>query len=236
MLGALLGPLLGGGLGLLGSLFGNKPQQTNTGFDPATQQYIGTMRGDAQSLYGQLDPSQVMQMLQQIQGYGNIGMGALAGNKADVNQMMGPGSGLLNQIYDRQQQQGITAMQQQAQLAGGTGMGGNANSRAGIPLGNFMSGMGATRAQGMLGLLQQMYQNAGLLSGYGMNATTQMGQLPLQYAQGKMGILQQGLRPYGTQTTVPTQTNPFAGILGGLLAGSQIFNPQQPKSETGGGV
>jgi len=181
------------------------------------------MRGDAQSEYNNLQiPPEVLSYLKSILPMAQTGMGALSGNAGDLSKMMGPGAGYLDTIYNRQQNQGITALQQAAQLAGGTGMGGNANTRAGIPLGNFMSGMGATRAQGMLGLLNQVYSNAGLMANLGMGASGAMAQLPMDYARTRMGLLGSAIGAYGQQstTTTPTQSNPFAGILGGALAGA----------------
>jgi hypothetical protein len=224
--------LIGGGLGLLSSLTGsNKPQTTSTSFDPASQNYITGMRGTAQNLASQpwgADPSvqTYMDQLKQMMQGGNLGMGILEGNDpSGLAKMMAPGQNMLNTIYNQQQGQGLNELNKQAALAGETG-----NNRRTVGAGSFLANMGATRAQGGLGLLQQMYQNAGLLSNLGMGATGQMGNLsewlsnlPMMQAQGRMGILQQGLGPYGqTQTTPTANSNPFTSILGGLGIGAGL--------------
>jgi len=224
--------LIGGGLGLLSSLTSSRaPQQTTTSVDPQTQQYENFMRQFAQGQVGQnwgTNPAiqQMMQYLQGVQGYGNQGMGILSGqNPGALATMMAPGQNALNTIYKQEQGQGINELNKQAALAGASG-----NERRGIGVGSFMSQMGATRAQGLLGLLQQMYGNAGQLANMGMGATGEMGQmgqwltnLPMQQAMSKMGILNQGMGPMGsTQTTPVQQANPFASILSGGMMGAGL--------------
>lgn len=229
--------LIGGGIGALSSIFGsNKPQTTSTSFDPATQNYITGMRNTAQGFANQnwgVDPSiqQAMQQLQQYMTQGNLGMGILGGqDPAALAKMIGPGQSALNTIYNQEQGQGLAALQKAATLAGGTGLGGAGNTRAGIPIGSFMSQMGATRAQGTLGLLNQAYQNAGLMANLGMGATQGMGSLgqwltnlPALQAQIKMGLLNSGLGPVGQTTTIPTtKPNIFSSILGGASIGAGL--------------
>jgi len=229
--------LIGAGLGGLSSIFGShKPQTTSTSFDPATSGYIGMMRnqalGSANQNWG-VDPS-IQQALQQLQQYGqggNLGMGILGGQdpKALAN-MIAPGQNALNTIYNQEQGQGLAALQKAATLAGGTGLGGAGNTRSGIPIGSFMSQMGATRAQGTLGLLQQAYQNAGQMANLGLGATGMAGNLgqwltnlPAFQAQIKQGLLSQGLGPVGQTQTTPTQgSNFFSSLLGGGLMGAGL--------------
>lgn len=191
-----IGAAIGGGLGLLGGLFGGG------GVDPYTEairryalRFGRPMMGDAASAYRGALP-----------GIG-IGMDVLSGNQDALMRMMGPGQGLLDTIYNRQEGVGLNEMRKQLTLAGGL-----RNTRSALPIGSFMRDMAGTRAQGTLGLMGQAYGNAGTLLNAGMGAAgglTGMGQFLL-------GLGMQG----------PMQGagfNPFTSFLGGAAMGHGLF-------------
>lgn len=240
-----VGAIIGAGAGLASSLFGKKNQtQTQQGstsyqIDPAYNQWLQQQRGIMGNLAmgnWQANPGlqQIMTQLMQQGGQGlNSGMGILTGQDPNaLNVMIAPQQAALNTIYDQQQGQGLAAIQKQLQLAGGLG-----NVRSGIPIGDFMSGMGATRAQGLLGLYNQAFSNAGQAANLGMGALQGgagigqfLSQLPMMQAQARAGILGQSMQgPFnytqGTtgQQTIPVNNNPFASMLGGASMGYGLF-------------
>ena len=98
-MGPLAGPLIGAGIGFLGSIFGGRPKVA--GVDPLTNQAIGNW--------------------QNMIGYGNTGFGALSGNSADVTKMMNPYSDTMNPFWDMLRQKGLSAVGSQATLQGAFG-------------------------------------------------------------------------------------------------------------------
>lgn len=207
---------VGGALGGLSSLFGGG------GYDSATRQYMDQMRKYALNFAGQnwqMDPS-----VSGMASGGLLGMDVLTGrNPEALRQMMAPGKGALDTIYNLQQGQGLNELRKQMQLAGGSH-----NARSILPVGSFMSQMGGQRAQGLLGLLQQMYSNAGTAANIGGQAGQFASDFPMRMAMAKMGILSQGMG-----AAQPAGMNPFLGVLGGMSIGAGLQNrPQTPQNTT----
>jgi hypothetical protein len=198
--GAGLGPygaLIGGGLGLLGSLFGNQPQQSTTTGE--NQQFLQQYRNVA--LQNQNNPAfaAAMSNLQAVSGQ----------NPAGASAAMNPYMSAMNPLFAMLRQQAVTGANQQATQMGA--FGGTGSQISGDIAGNLADqNQAAFNYQGF----QQAMQN--LLA-------ASSGFMGLPGAQ--TGLLTPGLQSGGQTTTIPTQTNPFMGLLGGALAGAGATSP-----------
>ncbi len=233
--------IIGGGVGLLSSLFGNKPQQQTqtTSYDPASQNYLNFVRGQAQNLYGglpsapQVDPSllSAIQALQGVQGMTPFAMGGLTGSDPSaLNQSLSAMLPLMNLLQGRAGAQADLQSAQYGQFAG-------SSDRAALGKANAMTNAGATLGyqnyqDTMTRLLSMLNMGMGA-SGSLANIGQFLTQYPLQYAQGRGGLLQ---LPNGmpgasmtSTTTQPNQTNPLLALLGGAVAGSGFSMPGTPK-------
>lgn len=229
--GASFGPygaLIGGGLGLLSSLFGgNKPQQQNQ-WDPDLRQYLQAVRGLGMSAYNQfqtpnIDPGFTNSM-QALQNYSGQGVGAgrilMGQDQAGAQQAMNPYASAMQPVFDRMRQAAVSHAGLAATSPFGVG------AREGLMTSNALTGVGNQEAQfNYQGWQDQMNR---LLSVYnmGLGATGQqqaggqwLTQLPMQWQQGRMGLLSQGLGSAGSETMIPQNRNLFESILGGATAG-----------------
>lgn len=167
---------------------------------------------------------------------GNLGLGALSGNQADINTFMNPyQSGVVNQL---QNQYGIMSQNLANQNADAAtqahAFGGTRQAVAqGIAQGQLGIGMG----QQMASLLDQGYntaqQQALAAANLGMGAAGQLQnlgeygrqvQMQKDPAMRQLTILQGLLSgmPYGMTQSTPLYTNPGAGALGGAAMGASI--------------
>lgn len=233
------GALVGGGLGLLGSLFGNQPQQqnvTNTG-DPALGAYLAQIRNLGMGAYNSLganakmDPNFLasMQSLGQMGGMGTEAMAALMGqNPAGQQAAMNPYMSAMNPVFDRMRQAAVS----QANLSTTSPFG--IGARQGLAASSALNGVGQQEAsfnyQGFLDAMQHLMGVANLGLG-ATNAQQSGGQwatmLPMLWQQMRMGLLTPGAMSNGAngqQTTIPVNSNPFEMGLGGAIAGGSAAN------------
>lgn len=207
-------------------LFGSNKTTVTQQLDPATQRYVDMMRQQAQGYQSgnyQL-PGNVQGALDQYGRYaqgGNLGLSALTGDPSAVSSFMNPYMSQLNPFFAQQRDRAVEAANQRATLAGafggarsdiGAAEAGNLadQTAAGYRVNEFNNAM--ARAQG----LAQM----------GFGAAGAQAFLPQQYASGQLGLLGQGMGPYGMTTTQSTSTSPFQQLLGlGLTAGSFFLPP-----------
>lgn len=222
------GAAIGGGLGLLSSLFGNKPQQQTTQ-DPTLQKYLDMVRGAGMGAYNSTGASPTMSpdflaAMRGLHGYsdqGNDALSILMGkNPGGASAAMNPYMSAMQPLWDRLTQQAHTG----AQLASTSpfGIGG----REGIATSNAESNIGGQQAQFNYGaftdMMNRMQQTAqgGLMANQGLQSGGEWASmLPMQWQQMRMGLLTPGMASAGSTTTIPTQNNPFQAILGGGLAG-----------------
>ena len=209
--------VLNHGLSAIGLSGGAGPQiQPVPGISPLTQQATGGY--------------------QNALAAGNLGLGALSGNQADINTFMNPyQSGVVNQL---QNQYGIMSQNlanqnadaaTQAHAFGGT--------RQGVAQGIAQGQLGIGMGQQMASLLDQGYntaqQQALAAANLGMGAAGQLQnlgeygrqvQMQQDPAMRQLSILQGLLSgmPSGMTQSTPLFTNPGAGLLGGAAMGAQI--------------
>src|SRR5690348_6932787 len=209
--------VLNHGLSAIGLSGGAGPQiQPVPGISPLTQQATGGY--------------------QNALAAGNLGLGALSGNQADINTFMNPyQSGVVNQL---QNQYGIMSQNlanqnadaaTQAHAFGGT--------RQGVAQGIAQGQLGIGMGQQMASLLDQGYntaqQQALAAANLGMGAAGQLQnqgeysrqvQMQQDPVMRQLSILQGLLSgmPSGMTQSTPLFTNPIAGIFGGAGLGAAL--------------
>lgn len=142
-MGPIAGPLIGAGIGFLGSIFGGKPPVA--GVDPLTNEAIGNWKN--------------------MVGYGNTGFGALSGNSGDVSRMMNPYSDTMNPFWDMLRQKGLSTVGSQATLQGAFG-----GDRHAIAEGQMMGDINMGQADQRYKEFEAAMGRAGFLANAGMGA------------------------------------------------------------------
>lgn len=150
MPGPLVGPLVGAGIGFLGSLFGGRPKVA--GIDPLTDQ--------AQSNW------------QNIIGYGNTGFGALSGDPEAVRRMMNPYNETLNPFWDMLRQRSLSTAGSQATLQGAYG-----GDRHALVEGSALADVANAQAAQRYGEFENAMGRAGQLASFGYGANSKLDEL-----------------------------------------------------------
>ena len=166
-------------------------------------------------------PPEIAQAQQGFQNYaqgGQLGLSALTGNAGAAQQFLNPYTSLMNPFFAQQRAQAVQAANDQATQYGAFGGdrsaigASNAGAQADINQGLFLN-------QAFELAMQRALQAANL--GYGAGA--QAAFLPQQYYGGQLGLLNQGIGPYGQQTSTHTQGDFLSQLLGlGLTVGPLI--------------
>ena len=181
--------------------------------------FAGTLTGNPSPFAPNLPP-EVLAAQQQYQQYanaGNLGLTALTGGANPFYDAAKAQA--LDPIFARARQQALGAVGDDATLAGAFG-----GSRHGVAEGEALAGIANQQTgleyQGYLDSLQRAMGAANLGFGAGARAAF----LPQQFYGGQLGLLQQGLGPYGMSQTTQTQNDPFSQLLGlGLTAGGFLL-------------
>lgn len=194
--------------------------------DPASQRYVDYLRQQAQgyqSGQGPALPPEVQQAQQQYGQYaqgGNLGFSALIGNADAAQQFMNPYLSQLNPFFAQQR---AGAVQGANDLS--TQMGAFGGDRSQIAA--LLAGQQADQNQAgfQVGAFNDAMQRALAASNLGFAATGAGAFLPQQYRSGQLGLLQQGMGPYGTMQTTKnkgdwlSQLLGVASLAGGLFGG-----------------
>jgi len=215
-------------------------QTQTTTVDPATQAYVNQLRQTAlgyagigqqgaqapdtrPSWFQQFAPRPLQgnapplpqgitdaqnQFNQYAQG-GNLGFSALTGNAAAAQQFMNPYTATLDPYFAQQRALAVQGANDQA-----TQMGAFGGDRSQI--GAAVAGSQADQLQAAYRMqaFNDAMQRAGYAANLGYGASAQAAFLPQQYASGQLGLLQQGLGPYGQTQTTQTSSDPFSQLLG----------------------
>lgn len=236
----MLLPAIGAGIGLLSNIFGSKkPQQTNTGLDPESAEYLRSQRGLAMNWANrsmpELDPA-FMAALNGMRGYSDAGaMGMRAQyDPSAASQFMNPFMANMNPVFDRMRSASVNELNKRATAAGAFG------ARRGLAQGAAMRGVNDTQAQFNYQGFNDAMSRAMQLASMGMGANTWLGDAGRYMTDrqrnwdiGSMGILNMGMGPTGSTTTIPNESNMFESILGGAMTGASFMNPNPA---TGGGA
>lgn len=184
MAGPLVGPLVGAGIGFLGSIFGGRPKVA--GVDPLTNEAIGNWR--------------------QMLGYGNTGMGAMAGDADAIARMMNPYNETMNPFWDMLRQKGLSTVGSQATLQNAFG-----GSRHGVAEGQMLGDVAMGQAAQRYGEFDSAMARANQLAqfGYGANAN--------------LFDASRYLRDVKQQQLQGKYRNPFGGALSGAMIGASLF-------------
>lgn len=183
-MGPLVGPAIGAGISFLGSLFGGRPKVA--GVDPLTNQAVNNW--------------------QQMIGYGNTGMGALAGDPAAVGRMMNPYNETLNPFWDMLRQRGLSTLGSQATLQGAFG-----GDRHAVAEGSMLADVNNDQAAQRYGEFTNAMGRAGELAYMGMGANNSL------FGAGDY------LRNVRQQQLNGKYRNPFGAAIGGAMIGSSLF-------------
>lgn len=153
------------------------------------------------------------QFNQYAQG-GNLGFSALTGNADAAQQFMNPYLSQMNPFWAQQRAGAVEGANQQATLAGA--FGGDRSQIGAAAAGNFVD---QNQAAAQMQAFEEAMRRAGFASQLGFGAQAQSAFLPQQWASGQLGLLNQGLGPYGQTQTTKTSSDPFSQLLGlGLTA------------------
>lgn len=156
------------------------------------------------------------QFNQYAQG-GNLGFSALTGNADAAQQFMNPYTQAFNPFWAQQRQQAVGSANEQATLAGA--FGGDRSQIGAAAAGNFVD---QNQAAAQMQAFEDAMRRAGFASQLGFGAQAQGAFLPQQYYGGQLGLLNQGLGPYGQTQTTKTSSDPFSQLLG---LGITAFGP-----------
>ena len=187
-------------------------QSVSQTIDPASQRYVEQMRQAALAAQGNPLYAQGRQL-------GGVGLSALGGDQGALQQLMGGYGAQLDPYWNQLRQQTLGTIGDQATQAGAFG-----GSRQGVAEGAALGQI----AQGQAGQRYGEYQNAlgraGQLANLGFGIDPQM-----------LGLLNQGMGPYGTTQTTHTQSDPFSQLLGGGLSIASLFGGGPLAGLFGGG-
>lgn len=182
--------------------------------DPATQKYVDYMRQQAMGYQGGTTPlpPEVLRAHQQYGQYaqgGNLGFSALTGDAGAQQQFMNPYLQNMAPFWAQQRAGAVEGANQQATLAGA--FGGDRSQIGAAAAGNFVD---QNQAAQQYQAFQDAMQRAGFASNLGFAATGAGAALPQAWQSGQLGLLNQGLGPYGTTQTTKTKSDLFSQILG----------------------
>lgn len=178
------------------------------------------------------------QFNQYAQG-GNLGFSALTGNADAAQQFMNPYLAQMNPFFAQQRALAVQGANDQA-----TQMGAFGGDRSQIGAAVAGSQADQTQAAFQNQAFEDAMRRAGFAANLGYGAQAQSAFLPQQYAAGQLGLLNQGLGPYGQTQTTKTQNDPFSQLLGlgltflgpgGLLAKGAMGAGSQVLGSFGGG-
>lgn len=215
------------GSALLG---GGKGQQSQSTYDPALGKYLDIVRQLGLGQFAgmgerpQMDPSllSAIQALTQMQGGGLDAMQMILGNKSAAG-AMNPYNQAMQPIFDRMAQRAQLAARQQSTMVGQTP---GTAGRASLMQGQALQGVGEQQAQFGYQGWQDTMNRLMALAGLGGQASGQLGgigewstMLPMEWAQGRMGLLGPGLTSAGSTTSQQTGGSIWERMLGGGLAG-----------------
>jgi hypothetical protein len=245
---ALLPAVIGGGLGLLGSLTGpkNQTQTQTTTLDPATMAYLSRYRAAASTAYNNAGTNPA---LQQYQGLASD----LTGNLGFASQT---GLGGIGGYMDPYQQDVVGGVQSDfnrqralanAQAAGmATAQGAFGGSREAVLRANALNDVNQNEASTLANLrysgfndaaarLQADRAMAGNLGLAGFQGLANVGGMQNAQQLGLLQAMQAGLQPGTTASTMvqPLNRNPIAGALGGAALGVGMFGGGAPAAASG---
>jgi len=168
--------------------------------DPASARYVEQMRQAALAAQGNPLYAQGRQL-------GGVGLSALGGDQGALQQLMGGYGSQLDPYWNQLRQQTLGTIGDQATQAGAFG-----GSRQGVAEGAALGQIGIGQAGQRYGEYQNALGRAGQLANLGFGIDPQM-----------LGLLNQGMGPYGTTQTTHTQSDPFSQLLGGGLSIASLF-------------
>lgn len=148
------------------------------------------------------------QFNQYAQG-GNLGFSAVTGNADAARQFQNPYAQMMNPFFAQQRALAVQGANDQATQMGAFG---GDRSQIGAAV------AGSQADQNQAGFQYQAFndamQRAMSAANLGYGASAQSALLPQQYASGQLGLLNQGLGPYGQTQTQQTSGDPFSQMLG----------------------
>ena len=175
-------------------------QSVSQTVDSSTQSYVDQLRRAA--LGAQSNP-----LYAQGRQLGGVGLSALGGDANALQQLMGGYGSQLDPYWNQLRQQTLGTIGDQATQAGAFG-----GSRQGVAEGAALGQIGIGQAGQRYGEYQNALGRAGQLANLGFGIDPQM-----------LGLLNQGMGPYGTTQTTHTQSDPFSQLLGGGLSIASLF-------------
>ena len=187
-------------------------QSVSQTIDPASQRYVEQMRQAALAAQGNPLYAQGRQL-------GGVGLSALGGDQGALQQLMGGYGSQLDPYWNQLRQQTLGTIGDQATQAGAFG-----GSRQGVAEGAALGQIGIGQAGQRYGEYQNALGRAGQLANLGFGIDPQM-----------LGLLNQGMGPYGTTQTTHTQSDPFSQLLGGGLSIASLFGGGPLAGLLGGG-
>lgn len=170
--------------------------------------------------------------------YGNLGLAAMGGNTAAVQQMMNPYLSTMGPVWDQARQGAINAVKGQFTTPGGGAYGG---SRQGVAEGAALAGIANQQAQQTYGAFNDAMGQANALAQMGLGANQNLfgagdyfRNIQQQYLTSQQNqfneardwdarnlALLRNAGPTGQTTTTPMSWDPFGSLIGlGLTAAS----------------
>lgn len=208
-------------MSFLSNFFGGGSQTVTQQLDPQTQKYVDFLRQQAQGYAAGRYP--LPQEVQNAQGQygqyanaGALGLGSLTGqNQAFMN----PYLQFTNPLFDELRQKSLQAVGGAATQAGAYG-----GSRQGVAQGQAVSDIANQQAAYNVQGFNDAQQRALAAANLGFGAIGAGAFLPQQYASGQLGLLNQGIGPYGMTTTTTQHQSPFQTLVGlGTTAAGLYF-------------
>jgi len=176
-----------------------------------------------------IDPA-LLQALKGYQGYSDVGQMGLTALSGGANPFMNAYLQGLNPIWQQMREQALGTIGQQATQAGAYG-GSRQGVAEGVALGELGNAQAAQQYQAFNDSQNRAAQAAQFgLAGLGGSAelARYMQEYPQLFASRQLGLLQQGIGPYGTTQTQETQSDPFSSLLGAGLTIGSFFVPGGP--------
>lgn len=162
-----------------------------------------------------MDPA-LLQALQGYQGYAQAGQTGLTALSGGANPFMNQYLDTLNPVYDQIRAQSLGSIGDQAQLAGAFG-----GSRHGVAEGTALGQIGQNQAASHIDAYNQSQGRAAQAAQLGLaglggqgNLAQYMQEYPQLFASRQLGLLNQGIGPYGQTQTTKTKSDPFSQLLG----------------------
>jgi hypothetical protein len=176
-----------------------------------------------------IDPA-LQDVLRRYQGYGDVGQMGLTALSGGANPFMNAYLQGLNPIWQQMREQALGSIGQQATQAGAYG-GSRQGVAEGVALGELGNAQAAQQYQAFNDAQQRAAQAAQFgLAGLGGSAelARYIQEYPQLFASRQLGLLNQGIGPYGTTQTQETQSDPFSSLLGAGLTIGSFFVPGGP--------